>query len=1163
MRIICRTLLLALSAVCAAGVPAAAAEPAPAWSLWGASVPTSFVPGTASDGVFDTNFGHLASMPEYTYLATNVGGAATTGPITITDTLPVSLNLVGALAAANGKAVPCDVTGQAFSCTVTEPVQANDSVSVFVAVGVPLGAPPTVTNTLAISGGGALTADSTTSTTTISDVPASFGFLDGLAGLGASFTASDGSPVTQAGSHPFQFTVDTGFSTVNPGGENGFLYGTEPLKDVKVKLPEGVVVDPSATPVLCTESQLESLKGCPEASQVGLVTVLTNIDGPQRLYDALYNMVPPPGAPAALGFDAIFKTYVHLIGGVDTAGNYSLTADTNDILAKPTNPILAVRTQLWGSPTDPSHDSMRGSCADSRENQLVTFCPTAPSRKPFLTMPSKCSGPLSTSASADSWEHPGVFKSRTATTQDANGNPVGVSHCASLDFSPTISLQPDTTAADSPSGLNVDLRIPQTSDTGSLAEATLKKAIVDLPVGMTVNPSLADGLDACTAAQVGLGTAAPAGCSDASKVATVEITTPLLDHPLEGSVFLAKQNDNPFNTLLAGYIAVNDPASGVVIKLPGKIDADPFTGQLHATFDNNPQLPFSELKVNFFGGQRGALVTPPTCGHYAIISALSPWSAVDPDNPTAAETKTSTSSFDITTGPDGGPCPDLTDPARFTPGFSAGTVSPLAGSYSPFVLKLTRPPGQQEIKQVDATLPPGLTAKLAGIPRCAQADITPGLGGSTNCPAGSQVGTVTVGAGAGSTPFFLADQPVYLTDGYDGAPFGLAIDTHALAGPFDLGHVVVRTKLSIDPVTAQASGVSEPLPSIIQGIRLHIRSVTLKLDRSSFVLNPTSCAAQTVVGQITGGGASYADPADDTAKGVTARFQVGGCSDLSLSPKLAIALTGKGQTTDDKHPGLHATLSQPVGQANLKKVVVSLPLSLALDPDNANGLCEFADGSKVEPTCPKASIVGKVTARTPILDQPLTGPVYFVKNIRKDPKSGREIRTLPKLVIPLTGENGLRLNLVGTSNVVDNRLVTTFDNIPDAPVSDFTVDIDGGKSGILVVSGTDICKATQVADQQIDGQNGKNADADVYLQTPACALKVLSKKVGKSSVAIKIGGLSAGKVTVTGKGIKKTTKTISKSTVATITAKRTKGKPGKVTVSFDPTGPAKAHKTSK
>jgi hypothetical protein len=292
-------------------------------------------------------------------------------------------------------------------------------------------------------------------------------------------------------------------------------------------------------------------------------------------------------------------------------------------------------------------------------------------------------------------------------------------------------------------------------------------------------------------------------------------------------------------------------------------------------------------------------------------------------------------------------------------------------------------------------------------------------------------------------------------------------------------------------------------------------------------------------------------------------FQVRNCKALDLNPKLDLTLSGKGQTTDNKHPAVTANLTQRSGQANLKKVRVALPLSLALDPDNANGLCEFADGSKVEPTCPRSSVVGTATARTPILDQPLSGPVYFVKNIRKDPKTGREIRTLPKLVIPLVGENGVKITLTGTSNVEDNHLVTTFDNIPDAPVSSFKLDINGGKHGILVVSGADICTSTQIADQGIEGQNLKQLHADIAMKTPSCPVKIISKKVGKTAVTVKVGGLGAGKVTLTGKGIKKTTKTIATATVATITAKRTKGRPGKVTVSFDPTGPAKARKTSK
>ncbi len=1169
-------LALALLIVIAAGLPAAgsAATPTPHWELLSQSSSSNFIPGdTTGLG------GDPTSKDYYQVIAINTGGAPTDGsPVAITDQLPAGItfspspsdNPVFQIQDDGGAAsvVPgtCD-PGPPVLCSYPGTVNPGERLKVFI----PVAAEPaldgaSVVNQVSISGGGTppSSAQETTAVTADSLAP-------GFQSSSFSLTDDAGAPVTQAGSHPYRLGVDFQLNThYVPFFGKSYPVGSP--RDIGVKLPQGLVVNPEATPSRCTEAQLETpgpgrrTTSCPTDSAVGLIhptlSPLNHVASSDT--NALYNMVPPPGSPAAFGGNIIgFGIFVHVLGGLDNAHNYVLSAEVRDLTQFGVTSGAFV--ELWGNPSDPSHDSRRGDCA---EHELGQSCPIPASGTPLLTMPSACSGPLATEISIRTWEDYDNPLSATPTTRDDAGNPVGVTGCDQLPFDPTIDLAPTSTEADSSSGMDVDLSVPQPQSQTGLAESTLKKAVVTLPEGMALDPSAADGLAGCNESQIGLTSGSPIRfnaadptCPDASVIGTAQVTTPLLDRPIQGRLYLADPGDNPFHSLLSGYIVAQ--GQGVTLKLAGRFDRDPLTGQITATFDNNPQVPFSDFKLHFKGGDRGVLVTPRSCGTYTTSSKLVPWSAADPNNPTAAETVTSTDSFQVTSGPGGGPCPDYSDAAKFTPGFSAGTVTPLGGQFSPFVLKVSRPDGQQSLKKIAVTLPLGLTAKLAGVPRCAQSAIVPGVGGSTNCPAESQVGTVTVGAGAGSSPFFLADQPVYLTDGYDGAPFGLAIDAHALAGPFDLGHVVVRTKLSIDPITTQVSADAEPLPSIIQGIPLHIRSVALNMFRSSFVLNPTSCAAQTVAGQITGGGASFADPGDDTVKSVTSPFQVGGCSDLGLSPKLAISLTGKGQTTDDKHPGVHATVSQTAGQANLKKVVVSLPLSLALDPDNANGLCEFTDGSKIDPTCPKASIVGKAVAHTTILDHPLTGPVYFVKNIRKDAKTGREIRTLPKLVIPLTGENGLRLNLVGTSSVVNNRLVTTFDNIPDAPVSDFTLDIIGGKGGILVVSGTDICKSTQVADQQIDGQNGKTAAAQVYLQTSACPLKIQSKKVGKTSVAVKISGLGAGKVTLTGKGIKKTTKTISKSTVATITAKRTNGKPGKVTVSFDPAGPAKARKTTK
>jgi hypothetical protein len=608
-------------------------------------------------------------------------------------------------------------------------------------------------------------------------------------------------------------------------------------------------------------------------------------------------------------------------------------------------------------------------------------------------------------------------------------------------------------------------------------------------------------------------------CPESSRIGTATATTPLLAKPLTGGVYVAQQlSDDPESgEMFRIFLNLADPERGIDVKLLGKLRVNGETGRVEASFTDNPQLPVDTLEVAFKSGPRAPLATPPTCGAKTVDAELTSWA--DSVLRTSA-----TFSIACTTGL-----------GAFAPVVAAGVSDATAGSSSPFFAGITKHDGQSAINGLQMRLPTGLLAKLKG-------------------NLGTKVGTVKAYAGPGSNPFMLPGQ-VFLEGAYGDAPFSLRVVIPAKAGPFDLGEVVVRQKIYVDPIDAHVTVISDPVPTIVKGVPVRLQRLEVDVDKPGFMVNPTSCAAKSIDGVL-------GSVAGQTAA-LSVRFQVGGCASLELNPSLVLALSGKGQTTDGKHPAVTANLTQAVGQSNLKKVRVALPLSLALDVDNANGLCEFVDGSKAEPTCPKASIVGTATAVTPILDEPLSGPVYFVKNVRKDAKTGREIRTLPKLVIPLVGQNGVKLTLTGTSAVEDDQLVTTFDNIPDAPVSSFKLNINGGKGGILVVSDADVCKSTQVAEQQVDGQNGKDADASVSIQTPSCPLKVLSKKVGKASVAVKIGGLGAGTVAVSGKGIKKTTKVIAKSTVATIIAKRTKGKPGKVTVSFDPAGPAKARKTTK
>jgi hypothetical protein len=935
---------------------------------------------------------------------------------------------------------------------------------------------------------------------------------------------AQGNESHQAGGHPHALDLAFSFNgTETEVNGGGFPDGS--LRNLAVDLPAGMVGNLQAVP-RCSRFDLADGGNCSPATQIGVMTLDTRKGDGQELHTmALYNVVPRRGKAAEFGF---------YNSGLAFFVAATVRPDTNTVRTTITDASQAVRIkaahlQIWGIPADPAHDPQRGrryecpyrdlanpDCSDPAF-YLFTHGGNAANVEPqaLLSNPTACGPPLSTQITAESWQDPGVLKQRTVTSD------VGGTGCDRVPFVPTLGAEPSTTLPDAPTGLSVRLAFPESGllSPNGIATAHLRHAKITLPDGMTINPGSAAGLTACSDAQLKSGIDAAAECPEGSKIGTATATTPLLDQPLTGGVYVAQQlSDDPESgEMFRIFLNLADPERGIDVKLMGKLRVNRVTGRVEASFTDNPQLPVDTLELVFKSGPRAPLATPPTCGAKTVDAELTSWSD-------AVVRTSATFSIACTTGL-----------GAFAPVIAAGVSDATAGGSSPFFAGITKHDGQSAINGLQMRLPTGLLAKLKG-------------------NLGTQVGTVKAYAGPGSNPFMLPGQ-VFLEGAYGDAPFSLNVVIPAKAGPFDLGEVVVRQKIYVDPIDAHVTVVSDPVPTIVKGVPVRLQRLEVDVDKPGFMVNPTSCAAKSIDGVL-------GSVAGQTAA-LSVRFQVGGCASLELNPSLVLALSGKGQTTDGKHPAVTANLTQAVGQANLKRVRVALPLSLALDPENANGLCEFTDGSKPTPTCPKNSIVGTATAVTPILDEPLSGPVYFVKNVRKDAKTGREIRTLPKLVIPLVGQNGVKLTLTGTSAVEDDQLVTTFDNIPDAPVSSFKLNINGGKGGILVVSDADICKSTQVAEQQVDGQNGKDADASVSIQTPSCPLKVLSKKVGKASVAVKIGGLGAGKVAVSGKGIKKTTKVIAKSTVATIIAKRTKGKSGKVTVSFDPAGPAKARKTTK
>jgi hypothetical protein len=935
-----------------------------------------------------------------------------------------------------------------------------------------------------------------------------------ITSFGGSATDPAGDRSSQAGAHP---DVRTRF-TLSTRNENGGERTDGSLRNADVELPPGLTGDPTKTDVCENDEFYNESVMCSAESQVGVLTLRNPSINPVTL--AIYRRPTPLGSVAqfATNFNGVIVALDAKVR-VGSDGQYRVVISSIDTAIS--IPLSEIDVVLWGVPADPSNDDQRvGAGLFGNVPGPGSSTPSNAQRAALILAPTSCpTQALSTTLTATAWEEPNSVQT-ASFDHDFDGFPIRTEGCGRLAFTPTVQITPDSRTPDAPTGLRVKIHNPQNvGNPDGLANAQLRDVTVQMPEGLTINPGSANGLQACSDQQLGLGGNGAADCPDASKLGTVTATSPVLEEPIEGNIYLRSQaSDNPESgEMFRIALVLKNEDRGVLVKLPGALRVSESTGRITASFKDNPQLPVEDIALDFKSGARGPLVTPAECGSKSIAANLVSWAGQNVD-------LTNDFGVDCTSGLGG-----------FAPGLKAGTVSPTAGAFSPLSVNITKPDGNAAANGLRMDLPTGLLAKLKG---------------NLN----TQVGTVTAFAGPGSSPYALPGQ-VYLEGQYGDAPFSLRVVVPAKAGPFDLGDVVVRQKIYVDPITAQVTVVSDPLPTIVKGVPVRLQRLDVNVDKAGFIINPTSCAAKTIT-------ATLSSVAGQSVP-ITNRFQATDCADLELEPKLDLTLSGKGQTTDGKHPAVTASLTQKAGQANLKKVRVALPLALALDPDNANGLCEFADGSKATPTCPKNSIIGTATAISPILDEPVSGPVYFVKNIRKDPKSGRDIKTLPKLVLPLVGQNGVKLTLTGTSDVEDDHLVTTFDNIPDAPVSSFKLNIIGGKGGILTVSGADICKATQIADQQVDGQSNKQADADVYIQTPSCPTKVLSKKVGKTSVTLKVGGLGAGKVTVTGKGIRKTTKTITKSTVATITAKRTKGKPGKVTVSFDPAGPAKARKATK
>jgi hypothetical protein len=1000
-------------------------------------------------------------------------------PITFENTFPKGIPVVEPrfeeiLQGAKIGSKSCSASGQTSTCTFTleNPITGEGPLPGAYLVleyfpTVDATAAGTLVDQVKVEGGGAFEPLSQEETMYIGP-PKPFGFRH----FGTAITNKDGSSAVQAGSSPGSLTTSFDIhSFSNPVPIGGPLSPpTEQFRTTVAHVPAGVIGNPNALPEHCTDAQLvlNEWSGCPEGSQVGYMRLAHEVMVP------LFSMEPQPGTLAQFGF---MFGQVPSILTVELRPDYGLDVVNRNASTSVTLP--AIDAVFWGVPGDPSHDSRRGAlvpdpggqgfddgCLGGRLGQMGKLCPADSPPTAFLRLPTSCPNhPLSWEIEADSYLHPETWARATSTTLA----PVG---CNQLEFTPTMEARPTTNVGDAPSGLEFHLHLPQNNDPEGLAEANLKDAVVTLPPGMTVNPASANGLGACSQSQIGVSSASgerpivfnqeEAKCPDPSRLGSVEIDTPAIDHPLHGSVFLATPYENPYDTLIALYFEVHDPQTGIVVKIPARVSLDPSTGQVKAIVEETPQLPFEDFHLSFDPGPHAALRTPAACGSFTSQSAMTPWTTPEGADAHPADT------FQIVKGADGGDCSGSESQLPSKVSFSAGTLNPKAGAYSPFSFKVVRPDGTQALRSIDTTLPPGLLGRLAGMKYCYEDEIAAAAANSgkaeqasPSCPASSRLGSVSVGAGAGPSPFYTTGS-AYLAGPYKGAPYSLAVIVPAVAGPFDVGTVVNRVALFVDPVTTQIHAVSDPIPTILHGIPLDVRSVALNIDRDPFTINPTSCdpmAVTGIIGTVFGQNLAVSNP-----------FQVGGCDSLGFKPQLSIHL--KGGTKRGQNPQLRAVLKARPGDANIAHAQVTLPHSEFLDQGHLGDICTRVQFAAHE--CPAKSVYGYAKAVSPLLGRALEGPVYLRSSNNK----------LPDLVVALQGQFEADLDAKIDTGKNDG-LRTTFEMIPDAPVTEFILSMKGGKKGLLENS-TDICRRKHTVSALFEAHNGKAADLTPVIKINGC-----------------------------------------------------------------------------
>jgi len=880
-----------------------------------------------------------------------------------------------------------------------------------------------------------------------------------------------GPVVSQAGAHPFEMT--TSFHINGEPTPEGGEFVEEPLRDALFTQMPGFAANPRVVPTcssadFLTPSPDNGLQpDCPSIAAVGIIGAqLANKNSKGFTYAPVYNVEPSPGKAGKLGF-WLTKIPVTVDATLSEEAPYRIVAgptDTSQLVE-----VLGSVFNLWGVPADPDHDFLRGLCIATFGGDSKGQCPADVQERPFLTIPRACPGPLITDYLLRSWLD--SIETGSTESHDESGNPDGMSGCGALSFAPDLEATPTSRAAASPSGMDIDLHITDEGllNPDGIAGSDIVKAKATFPEGVTLNPSQAEGLAVCTPAQAARETASSpfgAGCPAESKVGSVEAETPLLEgEVLRGSLFVAAPYDNPFGSLIAVYMTVKSPELGIGVMLAGKVEPDPVTGRLIATFGEPqsplPAAPVSDFRVHLREGGRAPLITPSRCGEYTTEMLLTP--SGDPDQP-----KPATASFHIGEGVGGGPCPPA-GPPPFEPGFSAGTLANGAATHSPFAMRLTRRDGDQDLTRFAARLPRGVLASLLGVGKCSDAQIaaarsrTGPHGGaeelaSPSCPQGSRIGTTLAGAGVGSELTYVPGS-LYLAGPYKGAPLSVVAITPGLAGPFDVGTIVVRVGLDFDPRSARAiadGSSSDPIPHILRGIPLAVRDVRVSVDKPDWIFNPTSCRQSSTEATIFGSAANVFDPADDVGVGRAAPFRAADCLALGFAPRIDLRL--RGGTARGDYPALTATYTPRAGDANLRNLSLLFPRSAFVENAHFRTICtrvQYAAGN-----CPKGSVYGHVTVSTPLLEEPLQGPVYLRSSDNLLPDAVFDLHGIIDVEVPVRIDSRRQ------------RLRATVTEAPDAPVSKVVVRMQGGQKGLFVNS-RNLCAGVNRAEARFTGQNEK------------------------------------------------------------------------------------------